>query len=123
MDKTNYPNYPDGSPLHAFRVLSDIFKEQIDLEKFPTAVAVIALVLHALESAQQENKAWESIEAWSCRPSILDTTVEFTPPFESETRWLCTVLAATVFVTAHYGESRLEALTKAAEWCRAELVK
>lgn len=50
MDKTNYP---DGSPPHAFRVLCDVFRNNIDLKKFPTAETVMGIVRHALEAAEQ----------------------------------------------------------------------
>lgn len=114
------------NPIQQALAAVDEVNENIGTECYGqvrAALVALGVIRKALQSAAQEAEDWRTVERWSLRPSILDTIVEFTPPFESETRWLCTVLAATVFVTAHYGETRAMALAAAAAWLREELSK
>lgn len=78
------------------------------------AKAYFETLVDDLEAAQQEAEAWEAIEA-----------------FVNDRGWGCYVSRPAAFGTwgvriagdTQVGKTRLEALTKAATWCRAELAK
>lgn len=107
-------NDNDGSPLHAFRVLTEIYRESVD--KYATAEHVVALVQHALKSAQEHQQDIEAIEAYgrlhpTMGPSIFFSDGWWRGHITEELSSLCS------------GESYAEVLSTLATWCRAELAK
>jgi hypothetical protein len=112
---TDTPTHPPAAvrikeALEALRVL------RAAVTGGPMQQRVLAVVESALEAAQQEASAWEALEAWGAED------VRFLAPDEIADTW-------DVVITLADGQynfdapSRLEALTKAAEFCRAEIGK
>lgn len=86
------------------------------------------VIRDALESARaqlaergREAEAWEAIEAWSGR----DTTQCGVELFKGAAGWIALPRDGNgdTMCDAMHGLSRLEALTKAAVWCRAHLAE
>ncbi len=77
--------------------------------------------LAKVKERRAETEAWSTIERWSRMPSLLDSCIQITPPFESEHRWHIEITSGTVFCSSHYGETREHALCVTAKWCEEEL--
>lgn len=86
-----------------------------------------AIVRAALEAAQQEAEAWEAIEAWSkARHGSYDSGYSvagrnFPACWRFELHTPGTNAMGRSSSGSLFGATRLEALTKAAAWCRAKL--
>lgn len=78
------------------------------------------VITGALEAAQQEAEAWELIEASHVK---LGVTYSIGSYRVDSSKKLITLMQAGKEVFRYLGLDRLEALTKAAAWCRAEMAK
>jgi hypothetical protein len=78
-------------------------------------------VRSALEAAQQEAEAWEAIEEW-CEQDKNTRDIAMGPQSRAD-GWYLRLLGRARKQAPFVGRDRLEALTKAAAWCRAELAK
>ena len=122
---TDTPTHPPAAvrikealkALDAVCLLKNYYGEpRMPVERLTTFLRSVPAVRLALEAAQQEASAWEALEAWGAED------VRFLAPDEIADTW-------DVVITLADGQynfdapSRLEALTKAAEFCRAEIGK